>query len=182
MDKERMNTPLVSREENLAYSRRRTMENGDTEPLNRLILNREESTKIKGSLFSEKIEKIKRILSNKGVVAFVTLSIIIGGGAAGITKLQHDSYVENTRVVETLDVPDFIDGDLDLKVQVQKDGTAFVVMEDGSKVSNYNYYSAEKIAELAGYDGELIDREAIYDQQFGHDVDSDESLEDGRHI
>ncbi len=128
----------------------------------RVRISRESSNKT--AVFPGVMDKIRRLLSNKFAVFAVAGIVITSGATIALTKAQGDSYTRNTEEIASLEVPDAIDNGADVLVRVQQNGVAQVVLNDGTIVSEYNGISAEDLARLAGYDGNLADRDASYEQ------------------
>lgn len=104
--------------------------------------------------------KVDRQTSKK-FTAIAISAVLAAGVFSGITAFQEYSHKKAVEPVATLEVVDSIDGDKDLKVEVQRNGEAYVILEDGNRASSYNGMSASDIASLSGYDGDLANQNSL---------------------
>ena len=135
--------PLVQRKENLRFAG---------------LENEVQNVKYYESVSNPRLYKE---IANKVVAA--TLSVTVALGGFGIAKYISDVKQEaNSEIVYVADVPDEIDGNLDIKVFVQANGEAYLEDANGNKSSKLDDISAERIAELTGYQGELADSKSVH--------------------
>ncbi|MBR2840497.1 MAG: hypothetical protein IKF01_01350 [Bacilli bacterium] len=116
---------------------------------------RPEEFKARSFRTSKKMENPKLSPSDIVKKALVTASIIsvIGGGVAVINNVQ-DNNISNEQIVFSVEIPSQIANKTGVKVEVDSNGNATIVDENG-KYGSLNNISAMEYASMLGYNANI---------------------------
>ena len=155
MDNNRIkNVPLVTREEHLKFIDLYNNEDNEVQNNEDNVVQNNEDNEVQNFVYYENVRN-PRLFKSRIVAISLTASVIVG--AFGIAKYIDDKVqAANEEIIYVADVHDTLASiDEGVKVMVQANGVAFYEDEDGNKFVSLSDISAEDMARMTGYQGEL---------------------------